>query len=139
MTNTYVTGAALGLNAKTLPGLVFDIDACYTGCLICGEVYQSRLDRKVRRIKDGEMPNLLNKYESYVYLAKELRQRWTVEHAKTHTDQEHAQLKASGAFCTPEAALKLTPLGIFPLDDASDATIAMLEAPRAPLDDVQGT
>lgn len=143
MTHTYVVGAAVGLNDRTLPGLQFNLEAAYTGCLICGELYQSRLDRKVFSIANDINHPLTYLLESYKLTADRLRKEWANAHARTHSESEHKALKESGQFCTPEAALKLTPLGIFPLDNdqsaaAKEVADAMLQAPRAPVNDVQG-
>lgn len=137
--NTYVTNAQLGL--IDLPGLTFDPEASFTGCLICGQVYQSKLDRKIRQIRDTPQ-NPLNVYlESYLHNALQLRKNWDLHHSKTHTEKEHDALRASGAFCTPEAAIKLTPLGVFSVDHdlTGEVAHAMAEAPRKPTDDVEGT
>lgn len=143
---TYVTGMTMGLNAKTLPGLVFDVDASFTGCLICGEVYQSRLDRKCKRINDDLTHPQHHLLDSFMDMALNMRKQWDRSHSKTHTQQQHADLRQSGLFCTPEAALKLTPLGVIGLEHANTSSTqatevadAMYEAPRAPLNDVQGT
>lgn len=134
---TYVTNAQLGL--KDLTGLTFDPDASFTGCLICGEVYQSHLDRKCRKLRDEPLNPLNEFFEEYMYFTKELRRGWDVDHAKLHTQREHEALRASGMFCTPEAALKLTPLGVFSIDHHNETELAaaMTEAPRAPQNDVQ--
>lgn len=126
------------MNAETLPGLQFELNAAYTGCLICGEVYQSRLDRKVLAItKDVNHP-LRYLLDSYTITATRLRKEWSKKHARMHTEAQHVALRLSGQFCTPEAALRLTPLGIFSLDPNDEVAAAMLEAPRAPLNDVAG-
>lgn len=135
---TYITGAAVGL--KSLPGLVFELEASYTGCMICGSLYQSILDRKIALLV-REPDNPLNCFlDGYIIQAEKLRKEWAKTHSKSHPQEQHDSLKKSGQFCTPEAALKLAPYGIFPLDSSSDEVDhAMLEAPRAPLDDVEGT
>lgn len=138
MTHTYVVGAAVGLNSKTLPGLTFNIEASYTGCLICGAVYQSKIDRKVWQITQDEYHPFSHLLAAYSVTADRLRKTWSQNHSKLHPQWQHEQLKRSGQFCTPEAALKLTPLGVFALDATDDELpAAMLEAPRAPQDDVE--
>lgn len=137
--NIYVTNGQLGLSDLT--GLEFDPEASFTGCLICGKVYQSKLDRKIRVMRDNPLNPLNTHMTSYLHIAKDLRVRWDRNHAKTHTEAQHAELRASGAFCTPEAAAKLAPLGVFSLDHepTSEVAHAMAEAPRAPKNDVEGT
>ena len=132
----YMTGAQIGLTS--LPGLQFHPSASYSGCKLCGKVFQSNLDRKLfallnEPIKDDQLIERVKVQADY------LRQMWREEHSKTHPEEEHRSLKLSGEFCTPEAALKLVPLGITPLQHEGEVAAAMLEAPRAPLDDVEGT
>lgn len=137
----YITGAAVGLNDRTLPGLMFNINAAYTGCLLCGAVYQSILDRRVATLQI-EVSNPLNTFiDTYIAQATQLRKQWAAQHGLTHPVSAHIALQKSGLFCTPEAALKLTPLGIVGLNHTpnSDVAQAMFEAPRAPTDDVEGT
>lgn len=136
--HTFVTGAAVGLNEYTLPGLVFNINASYTGCLICGTIYQSLLDRHSYRVSQRFNPSqiYLNKL---IHDALLMRKEWDEQHAKTHTHQEHVRLKLSKQMCTPEAAVRLAPFGIFPLAPDSDVAAAMFEAKRAPIDDVEGS
>lgn len=151
---TYVTGAAVGLNDKTLPGLVFNIRASYTGCMICGELFQSSLDRKLLRFteqrnmksphRNGNRPKHTPYQKDLIdrtaLAANTLRKEWASTHAKTHTEAQHHALRISGQFCTPQAAERLAPYGIFPLNSTNEELDdAMFEAPRAPLNDVEGT
>jgi hypothetical protein len=85
--------------AFKLAELLFDPNAPYTCCRICGSVFQSTLDRH------GSAP--------VEALLK--RRAWSFYHASTHSEHEHRMLKLSGNWCTPEAAKKLTPFGIIDL------------------------
>lgn len=106
--------------------MVFDPTCDYAGCRICGDVFQSGLDRKPERTA----------YEQV--RAVKLRVEWRIKHDKTHTDAERRQLIASGRQCTPEAAQKLAPLGVYPLSDlvfSEETAHAMGTAPRMPTQD----
>jgi hypothetical protein len=64
---------------------------------------------------------------------------WRSRHNRKHTDKERNSLVASGLSFTPEAAIKLAPFGLAPVTDSvfnEETHIAMMEAPRAPVDDV---
>jgi hypothetical protein len=119
----------------TPPGLqqemneTFNPRAAFTGCCICGQTFQSPLDRKV--------------YHGYASPAEEVqatvqRRNWSQHHAsKMHTQKEHDMLAASGRFCTPEAAHKLAPLGVVTLTDSfhEENRAAQEEAPRLPVEE----
>lgn len=141
-----LTGAAIGLDEKTLPGLVFDITGEYVCCLICGDVYQSELDRAIIKVRSNYP--LVSKYDQEILdielprklaEAKSKRDLWAYNHRRKHSEKAHLDLRRSGRFCTPEAALKLSPLGIIPLEPSNEMAHAMFEAPRAPQNDVEGT
>lgn len=142
----FLAGAAVGLNEKVLPGLKFDVTGEYTVCLICGEVFQSDLDREVVKVKENYphvsaddqaiLDEVLPDKQAQATVKRRL---WAYNHRRKHPEKEHAALKASGQLCTPEALLKLSPLGIIPLSPNDEMKHAMLEAPRAPKDDVEGT
>jgi len=116
----------------TPPGLshemrdVFNPRAAFTGCCICGTVFQSELDRKV--------------FHGYASPQEQVqatvaRRNWSQHHAThSHTQHEHELLAASGRFCTPEAAHKLAPLGVVTLTDSfhEENRAAQEEAPRLP-------
>jgi hypothetical protein len=105
---------------------VFHPKAAFSGCCICGAVFQSELDRKV--------------FHGYATPAEQVqatvaRRNWSNQHAsKMHTQKEHDQLAASGRFCTPEAAHKLAPYGIITLTDSfhEENRQAQEAAPRLP-------
>lgn len=112
-------------------GMEFMPNRDYTYCRICGTIFQPWLNR----VPDEE-------YTQEVVLAAELlRREWSNSHAKTHTVTEHRMLALSGRHCTPEALANLLPMGIVPVSDlALDAESAQagLEAPRMPVNDVEG-
>jgi hypothetical protein len=99
----------------------FDANAPHTYCRLCGMVFQTPADRK--SVHDP----------SIRIDATAQRKRWSLEHAATHSLAEHQALAASGRYMTPEAAIKLIPLGIIPASDMifDPATEqAAAEAPR---------
>lgn len=123
-----IVGGMVGANQLT--GLVFDASKPHCGCGICGEVFQSDLDR----LSDPDL------YERD--LAFKQRQEWRIRHSRTHSDAEHRQLRESGLFALPEAAGKLASFGIIPLTDTVrhvEISDALFEAPRAPINDAEGT
>jgi len=80
--------------------LKFDPNYPYSGCLICGAVYQTDLDR----LGESEF-------------AKAGRTRWSQTHARKHTRLQHMALRNSGRTCTPEAAQRLAAFGVISLTD----------------------
>lgn len=117
------------VGSSHLPGLLFDPNCPYTGCRVCGEVFQSTLDRR---------DNL--DYEQK-HLAMQYRKLWSQKHAKTHSEQEHLNLAMSGMWCNPEAAQKLASFGIIALSDMvlyDESEMALKEAKSIPIDDVEG-
>lgn len=113
------------------PHLLFNPDCPYTGCRVCGAVFQSELDREIS--KWGSM------YQAYKAMLE--RKAWSIKHAKTHTDKEHLSLARSGMMCTPEAAAKFASFGIIAISDMvlNDETAdAMANARSIPIDDVEG-
>lgn len=67
----------------------FNPDIPYSGCCICGDIYQS-FDKRQRKL-------------------------WASKHAITHTRQQHEQLRKSGRPFTPEAAQKFAEIGLIDL------------------------
>jgi hypothetical protein len=110
-----------------LANFEFDNEKPFRACLICGAIYQTELDRAPHTAQD-------------VIDAFQGRQKWASKHGRLHSDEEHAKLKRSGNFCTPEAAYKLAPLGIAPIADivlSDEHAHAARIAPRAPIDDAE--
>ena len=99
----------------------FRADAPHTYCRVCGAVFQTQRDR-------DSVSQVALRIE-----ATANRKRWSHEHSATHSLQVHQELIASGRFMTPEAAIKLIPLGIIPVSDMIfDPSVeqAAHEAPR---------
>jgi hypothetical protein len=118
---------------EVLAGLEFNPDYFYSGCLICGDVYQTEADRNP---PDAPSPE----YEEYFINQKKRHFDWRYRENKRHSEREHRMLLLSGNWCTPEAARKLAPLGLFSLTDlvkGNEITAALGEAPRAPEGDAQ--
>ena len=120
----WLEGAALP-TTLALDGFAFEPSKPHSYCNICGDYFQSELDR------------LSLPLPSEVYAAAELRRRWSVKHSGSHTSAEHRSYKASGLFMLPEAALRLIPFGIVPisdivLDESNSSRQAASEAPRSP-------
>lgn len=111
----FLVGRDLLINFK------FDPAHPYAGCRICGAVYQSTINRT------GSTAGLTE---------------WRVLHNKRHTEKEHLELVASGRNLTPEAAQKLATYGIIDFTGLvldNELAHAYAEAPRAPLNDVEGS
>lgn len=105
-------------------GYLFDANAPHTYCRICGAVFQTQLDR------DSIKPNAHPDLQVKAILG---RKRWSFDHADTHSLQEHQALAASNRYMTPEATVKLVPLGIIPLTDmvmSKEHEEAAASAPR---------
>lgn len=124
-------GSIVGREALT--GLEFNPTFFFSGCLICGEVYQTEEDRNPPTKDDPE-------YGKYLFDQKQRHIAWRDKENGRHPERIHRLLAISGNFCTPEAAIKLAPLGLFSLTDlamSNEVSAALGEAPRAPLSDAQ--
>ena len=122
------TNGPIGLT--TADGFEYRGDRPAKHCGICGDSFQPWLARTPEFATDTEVQ----------WAVQILIDEWTVKHNNSHTPQEHLQLNESGNLMTPEAAIKLIPLGIYPIGDMvydSEVAQAALEAPRAPTDDVR--
>lgn len=118
------------LGLTTLEGLEYDPHRPARHCRICGRSYQPRLARSAEWETSDEVK----------WAVEVLLQEWGVNHAKTHPQREHLRLRQSGRFLTPEATVKLAPLGIYPVQDmifSDEVAHAGLLAPRAPTDDAE--
>lgn len=125
MSHLVLTVSSAGL----LEGMEFDPSFTHAGCGICGEVFQSHLDR-LQAPTVGEFNRALD-----------MRLEWRIRHARMHSSTEHRQLRLSGLFALPEAAKKLASYGIIPLTDTvrhDESVHALAESPRAPVNDAQG-
>lgn len=101
-------------------------------CGICGDSFQPEMARSPR-FNDPRV-------SEEVRLAVDIEiKQWTIAHNKKHTDQEHIDHIKRGRLMTPDAAIRLIPLGIYPIDDLyydEEIKQAGLEAPRAPINDI---
>jgi hypothetical protein len=119
---------------QSLTTLSIRKDREFAGCALCGAVFQSAM---AIHVADEEWNADKMVFEHAV--AIETRE-WRDAHNKTHSEREHRQFVASGRTFSPEAAIKLAPFGLVSLDvDDAEVAQAMLEAPRAPRDDVETT
>jgi hypothetical protein len=105
-------------------------DRRYAGCRICGVLFQPDV------LREPFEPTLLEALNAEVEIAE-----WRVRHNKTHTTTQHRQFRDTGLVFSPEAAQRLAPFGLVAIDDAvgEEVSQALLEAPRAPMDDVEGS
>ena len=116
-------GLAVGL--ETLTNLKFKPDKPYTYCRICGAIFQNENSRTASTVLKEA-------------LAKEERRVWSLNHAKTHTLQEHTTLVVSGLWLMPEAANKLAAFGVIPLADSvinEESNNALRESSPIPFND----
>jgi hypothetical protein len=129
----YVTGMAIGLDTLDLEFLPHKP---FTGCRICGKVFQSALDRD--HPFDG-LPEHMQLSRGWEALRR--RKAWSIRHAKTHTSTQHRDLQMSGAWCTPEAAQILASYGVISLTDIimnAEVSTALHQSSAVPVDDVEG-
>jgi hypothetical protein len=98
-------------------------------CGICGDSFQPELARCAEYDTDGE-----------VRLAVDILIReWAVKHSSKHSEREHINHIKNGRLMSPDAAVRLIPLGIYPIDDLyydDEIKQAGLNSPRAPVDDI---
>jgi hypothetical protein len=110
----------------------FRKDREYAACRICGRVFQSGLAHVANDFEYENDPAIK------MAIAIETKM-WRSRHNEKHSEKEHLALHASGLTFTPEAAHRLAPYGIVTLDNDSEVASALLEAPRAPVDDVESS
>ncbi len=110
----------VGTLAQPDPGVsVFSPHKPYAGCRICGQIFQSDIDRL-------DNPTLDDVVEGF-----EKRRGWAFSHSRTHKEIEHKMLRLSGQWCTPEAAQVFEGFGIVSLSDLvmdEEHESAMLES-----------
>ena len=112
-------------------GIEFDVLAPYSGCYLCGEVFQSRLDLLYYQLASSDhVPDYV--LQNVQQRADARRRLWRVLHSSTHSQSEHTRLAQSPDLMTPEAAMKLAPLGVIPLEFTEEMDQALQEAPRVP-------
>lgn len=115
--------------------LTINKDREFAACRICGAIFQSWLNTTA--VSDEEY-----KADPALELAAALEtMEWRRNHNLKHSEATHRAFRASGLTFTPEAAHKLAPFGLVPVDDAlaPEHACALLEAPRAPVDDVESS
>lgn len=114
---------------QSLTSLSIRKDRQYAGCRICGAMFQSSL------VHSEPYTDVLQ-----ARVVTETRQ-WQDRHNRSHTEREHLTFRASGRTFSPEAAHKLVPFGLVPLDCPTDDEVAhaMATAPRAPFDDAESS
>jgi hypothetical protein len=130
-------GAAVGL--EEVSGLTFRSDRPYTGCCICGAVFQSDADRDPVGTYQRQPAEFGYNLDNVDMFALGLRKEWSKKHEKTHTEKEHDDLAKSGYAFTPEAANKLAAFGTIPLTLSEEINAALLESSPIPLNDAEGT
>jgi hypothetical protein len=118
---------------EQLTNFEFNPSYFFSGCCICGRVYQTATDRDPPSIDSPD-------FGAFEYEQKVRHNWWREKENKRHTEKQHRELLTSGNFCTPEAAQLLAPLGLFSLTDlvvSSETSAALREAKRAPSDDAE--
>lgn len=133
-------------------GSTFEVEAPFTGCRLCGSIYQSKLDLLCRTyLEQGHLVETFDPitrtstfygddfYLNVLHTANDKRARWRELHERRyHTEKEIESFNATGFAFTPEAANKLAPFGITPLGNLHPEIIdALYTAPRAPVNDVE--
>lgn len=118
--------------AQSLTTLTVRKDRNLAACRLCGDVFQPRW------FTEADDLQFAARVDKRYYGEDEIRS-WRDIHNRKHTEREHLALAASGLTFTPEAATRLAPFGLVPINDAEVPEIkqALLEAPRAPVDDVE--
>lgn len=122
----------------------FVLEAPWKACRLCGALYQSDDDRFCYQLQqDGliEQAFIVEKG------ARDRRERWLdIHNRRYHPNLEHEVylLTISGLPYTPEAAQRLSTYGIIymgeiPASHEDEISQALLEAPRAPVEDAEGT
>jgi hypothetical protein len=131
----HVVGTGFLVGKEELTNFLFDPSKPYSACRICGEVFQTELDR---RIPPGHEPH----NSLIARLGKLRRDEWRKTHHGTHTEQQHNMLALSGSFATPEAAQKLAQMGIIPISDMvlnDESEAALAEGSATPTEDAEGS
>lgn len=127
MPSIYLHVPPIGIDESD--GFTYRGDRPASHCKICGDSFQPWLARTPEYDYDGE-----------IRLAVEIElKEWRDKHNRTHSEAEHLALIESGNMMTPEAALKLIPLGIYPIQDLAmndEVAQAGRESKAMPNDDV---
>ena len=132
-------GGTIGLDALT--GLRFIPHRPYSGCRICGEVFQSEADRFPSDVFQANPREFDFDPTNVDLYALGMRKEWSHRHARTHSQRMHEALEASGLWATPEAAQKLASYGVIDLSDTiltDEHSDALMESSPIPVDDAEG-
>lgn len=119
-------------------GLLFDVNAPYAGCALCGALYQTNQDRQLTQTPRAPLWWLLKE------AADSRRLRWRKLHTRRyHTTKEVEtfekwRLETGFAF-TPEAANKLAAFGIVSNHVNDDLHRALIESSPLPTEDCLGS
>lgn len=124
----YMLVPPIGISERD--GFTYDATRPARHCGICGASFQPALARSAQYATS----------KGVQYEVEMLLRDWAKLHNSRHTLAQRIEHAKSGRLLTPEAAIKLIPLGIYPLADLTldDEVIqAGMEAKRAPSDDVK--
>jgi hypothetical protein len=139
----------------SLTNYTFILEAPWKACRLCGTVYQSDDDRLAYLYAHGGEGTVGGKHYRIMQpdesaaahhnaQGKQRRELWLEIHNKlAHPNffTELRQLELSGLPYTPEAAQKLSTYGIIYMGEIpheDEVAQALLEAPRAPVNDAEG-
>jgi hypothetical protein len=124
-----------------LTNYTFILEAPWKACRLCGTVYQSDLDRLAYEYQQNGDDGQAVYFEK---LGRTRRENWLITHNKYEHPNfftELRQLELSGLPYTPEAAQRLSTYGIIYMGEIpreDEIAQALLEAPRAPINDSEG-
>lgn len=117
-------------------GCEFNPHAPFTACRLCGELWQTPLDRLSQELADdGE----ILRAQAIAAEQTDLRHTWLEHHNNQHHDKTEIEaLNMLGWAMMPSAAHRLAPFGIAPTGNLHNEIIdAMATAPRAPNTDAR--
>lgn len=128
-----------------LTNLAFMLEAPWKACRICGAVCQTKSDRAAYELHQKCTLNGGSTSHTLCALmedrGRQMREEWLKRHnTQCHTNNELEAFVNSGLEVTAVAAAKLASYGIIHISNATDPDedAALLEAPRAPIDDAEG-
>lgn len=125
----YMLVPPIGISERD--GFTYDATRPARHCGICGASFQPALARSAQYATS----------KGVQYEVEKLLIEWANWHTNyKHSERELVEYAMSGRLLTPEAAIKLIPLGIYPLADLTldeEVIQAGMEAARRPSDDVK--
>ena len=127
--------AGMQVGLTSLTNLDFDPSKPYTGCKICGALFQSNADRYPVGVFFAQKDDFNHDYRNVHLFALGMRKEWSVKHSKLHSQKEHDMLRISGRWATPEAAERLASMGVFSATDLvldDEVQSALNAAPKVP-------